>query len=71
MAQLRARAGAASLLVAVATAGIWIRRRWTQRPPEPSPGEPPAASHGTARSVPQPARVDIVTVVDDLLGAAG
>jgi len=71
MAQLRERVGAASLLVAVATVGIWIRRRRSQPLPEPSPGEPAAAPRGTARSARKPARIDIVAVVDDLLGAAG
>jgi hypothetical protein len=71
MAQLRARAGAAGFLVAATTAGIWFRRRRAEPPPNLPGSEPDAPQREEERPSGEAGRIDIVTVVDDLLGTAG
>jgi hypothetical protein len=65
MTPLRAKAGAAWLLLTVVAAGVWLRGRRAHPPPALPPGD-----HGP-RPADDAAQIDIVTVVDDLLGAAG
>jgi hypothetical protein len=62
---LRLLARAAPFVLGAVAAAVWLRRRRPERPALP-PG-PPGPS-GTGRF--ERRRVDIVTVVDDLLGAA-
>jgi hypothetical protein len=75
----RLLARAVPLALGAVAAGVWLHRRQLQRPQlrevtgELPPKVPPARP--TARSIPRFMRVrrrpiDIVTIVDDLLGAA-
>jgi hypothetical protein len=78
---LRLLARAAPFVLGAVATAIWLRRRTPERPALPmrtGPAGPPPRRTGRfdrapagrfARS-PQRRRVDIVTVVDDLLGAA-
>jgi hypothetical protein len=73
---------ATAFVLGVAAAGLWLRRRGAQQPAlperagiEPPPVPPPPAARpgrfaraGTGRF--QRGAIDIVTVVDDLLGAS-
>jgi uncharacterized iron-regulated membrane protein len=61
---LRLLARSAPVLLGVVAAAIWLRRRQPERPALPLRKEPAPA--GRFEHTP----VDIVTVVDDLLGAA-
>jgi hypothetical protein len=61
---LRLLARVTPFLVAAVAAAIWLRRRQPDRPALPVRTEPVPA--GRVEHTP----VDIVTVVDDLLGAA-
>jgi hypothetical protein len=70
---LRFLARAAPLVLGAVAAAIWLRRRQPERPALPAPKPPPAARTGRfdRRQADVERRpVDIVTVVDDLLGAA-
>jgi hypothetical protein len=75
----RLLARAAPLVLGAVAAAVWLRRRRPERPALPArtnPAAPPAP--GVPGDRPEPDRagrferapVDIVTVVDDLLGAA-
>jgi hypothetical protein len=67
---LRLLARAAPFVLGAVAAAIWLRRRTPERPALPmrtGPAEPPTGRFTRAR---EPRSVDIVTVVDDLLGAA-
>jgi hypothetical protein len=73
---LRLLARAAPFVIGAVAAGIWLHRRQPQRPAlrevtgELPPPVPPARPKRPARRfVRRP--VDIVTIVDDLLGAPG
>jgi hypothetical protein len=70
----RLLARAAPFVLGAVAAAIWLRRRTPERPALPvktEPAEPPAETAAAARTGRfARARVDIVTVVDDLLGAA-
>ena len=61
----RLLARAAPLVLGALAAAIWMRRREPERPALPAP--PEAAGTRFARSSEAPA-IDIVAVVDDLLG---
>jgi hypothetical protein len=61
---LRLLARAAPFLLGAVAAAIWLRRRQPERPALPMRTEPVPAGRF------EHAPVDIVTVVDDLLGAA-
>jgi hypothetical protein len=65
---LRLLARAAPFVLGAVAATLWLRRRQAERPALPVrtgvPAEPPAPPRFKRRPV------DIVTVVDDLLGAA-
>lgn len=74
---LRLLARAAPLVLGAVAAALWLRRRPPERPALP-PGEPPAPAPPAPVPRTQSTRftcasevreVDIVTVVDDLLGA--
>jgi hypothetical protein len=66
---LRLLARAAPFVLGAVAAAIWLRRRQAQRPALPvRTGVTPAARSGRfARASDRPP-IDIVTVVDDLLG---
>jgi hypothetical protein len=73
---LRLLARAAPLVLGAVAAALWLRRRPPDRPALP-PGEPPApappapvprTSSTRFTRTPEAREVDIVTVVDDLLG---
>jgi hypothetical protein len=77
---LRLLARAAPFVLGAVAAAIWLRRRQPERPALPAPAgpvEPSAARSGRFDRRPtgrfahagEPRPVDIVTVVDDLLGA--
>lgn len=65
---LRVIARVGPLVLGGLAAAIWLRRREPELPALP-PGDPPPQPPSTrfVRAAPEP-RVDIVTVVDDLLG---
>jgi hypothetical protein len=77
---VRLLARAAPFVVGAVAAGVWLHRRQSQRPalrertgelPPPVPPERPTrrfARPATGRFTRRP--IDIVTIVDDLLGAA-
>jgi len=75
---LRLLARAAPFLLGAVAAAIWLRRRPPERPALPVwTGPPQDAPAAVAADSPRPRsgrferrQVDIVTVVDDLLGAA-
>ena len=77
---LRLLARAAPLVLGAVAAAIWLSRRRPQRPalpaaasplPPPAPAPPPVPKRPSTRFVraSESGPVDIVTVVDDLLGA--
>jgi predicted anti-sigma-YlaC factor YlaD len=73
---LRLLARAAPFVLGAVAAGIWLHRRQPPRPALrevtgelPPPVPPVRARHSVRRFVRRP--VDIVTIVDDLLGAPG
>jgi uncharacterized iron-regulated membrane protein len=59
---------AAPLVLGAMAAALWLRRREPERLALPAPPRPGRTRFTRA---PEGAPVDIVTVVDDLLGAAG
>jgi hypothetical protein len=61
---LRQLARAAPFLLGAVAAAIWLRRRRPERPALPARSDPAPADRADHTTV------DIVTVVDDLLGAA-
>jgi hypothetical protein len=74
-------ARAVPLALGAVAAGVWLRRRQLQRPqlrevtgelpPEVPPARPPEPRFIRAARIRVPRRpIDIVTIVDDLLGAA-
>jgi hypothetical protein len=69
---LRLLARAAPFVLGAVAAAIWLRRRQPERPALPMRTGPPAEAERPAARTGRFARrrVDIVTVVDDLLGAA-
>jgi hypothetical protein len=75
---LRLLARAAPLVLGAVAAALWLRRRPPERPAlppgDPSPGAPPPAAPSAQRArfarAPEARVIDIVTVVDDLLGRA-
>jgi hypothetical protein len=76
---LRLLVRAAPFLLGAVAAAVWLRRRRPERPALPvrtGPAALPAPEVPADRAEPAPAgrfertRVDIVTIVDDLLGAA-
>jgi hypothetical protein len=81
---LRLLARAAPLVLGAVAAAIWLRRRQPERPALPvRTGTPAAASQahpagdrvtpppaGRFQDAPEHSPIDIVTVVDDLLGTA-
>lgn len=64
---LRLLARAAPLFFGVFAAAIWLRRREPERPALPAAPEPQSTRFERRA---EPREVDIVTVVDDLLGTA-
>jgi hypothetical protein len=72
---LRLLARAAPFLLGAVAAAIWLRRRSPARPALPMKAGPAGPPRAEAPAEPAPAGrfertpVDIVTVVDDLLGA--
>lgn len=75
---LRLLARAAPLVLGAVAAAIWLRRRQPERPalpmrsgapaPAAAAAEQPRARSGRFARASERERVDIVTVVDDLLG---
>jgi hypothetical protein len=74
MRPLRTLGRAAPFVLVAAAAALYVRRRLAApRPalpaPRPEPVPEPPKRRGSGRFAREPERIDIVTVVDDLLGA--